>query len=121
LIVEDNVTNQQIMAAMLAKAGYESDVAMNGVEALKALDQKAFSLILMDCQMPEMDGYETTRRIRQQEQYRNLPIIAVTANAFAGVREKCMECGMNEYLNKPVKLPVLTEAIHLALGRRTSS
>ena len=77
-------------------------VAENGIEALKALEDSYFDLVLMDCQMPVMDGYETTRQIRQQEKYKALPIIALTANAMTGDKAKVLAVGMNDYISKPV-------------------
>ncbi len=104
LLVEDNVVNQRVAAAMLARGGLRCEIASSGIEALEALSKQTFDLILMDCQMPEMDGYEATRRIRQQElkSGAHVPIIAMTANAMEGDRERCLEAGMDDYLTKPV-------------------
>jgi len=103
LVVEDNPVNQKVTLGLLRKLGYCSEVASNGEEALAALERRPFDLVLMDCQMPVMDGYETTRRIRAEERgARRLPIVAMTANAMAGDRERCLESGMDDYLAKPI-------------------
>lgn len=106
LVVEDNVVNQAVVSDMLLQLGCQIKLVENGKEALHALEQQAFDLILMDCHMPEMDGFTATRHIRQQEKQTNspsLPIVALTANAMSGDREKCLECGMDDYLSKPIK------------------
>lgn len=105
LIVEDNEVNQKVAVALLVKLGYSADVAGNGKEALEALGSGEYSLVLMDCQMPVMDGYETTRAIRSEEMplaIRVIPVIAMTANAMEGDRQRCLEAGMNDYLPKPI-------------------
>ena len=104
LLVEDNLVNQRIGTALLARAGLKCEVANNGEEALKALSRLTFDLVLMDCQMPVMDGYAATRAIRRQEQStgRHTPIIAMTAHAMQGDRERCLAAGMDDYLAKPV-------------------
>lgn len=101
LLVEDNTINQKVARLILSRLGYQADVANNGVEALQAIADQAYDLILMDCLMPEMDGFEATRRIRASGA--NLPIIAMTANAFAEDRAACLEAGMTDYLSKPVR------------------
>jgi PAS domain S-box-containing protein len=112
LIVEDNLVNQKVSIAMLAKLGYHADVAANGRVALEHLEKKSYDLILMDCQMPIMDGYEATRLIRTQPTFpNNIPIIAMTANTMKGDREKCLESGMTDYVEKPVRLNVLEEVL----------
>jgi CheY-like chemotaxis protein/HPt (histidine-containing phosphotransfer) domain-containing protein len=106
LVAEDNVTNQEVAVAILNKLGYRADLAANGVQALRALGQADYDVILMDCEMPEMDGYEATRRIRQRQGgTRNpaIPIIAMTADAMTGDREKCLQAGMSDFLAKPVE------------------
>jgi signal transduction histidine kinase/DNA-binding NarL/FixJ family response regulator/HPt (histidine-containing phosphotransfer) domain-containing protein len=102
LVVEDNELNQSLLHHLLTGWGISFDIAGNGLEALKALQDKKYSLVLMDIQMPEMDGYTATRQIRQELKL-DLPIIAMTAHALAGEREKCISYGMNEYISKPLK------------------
>ncbi|HEX5805445.1 MAG TPA: response regulator [Macromonas sp.] len=102
LLVEDNDTNQELAQELLAQVGIQADVAANGAEALAWLARKDFGLVLMDCQMPVMDGYEATRRLRQELGLTRLPVVAMTANALAGEREKCLAAGMNDYLDKPI-------------------
>ncbi len=115
LLVEDNQVNQKVALRMLEKhLGLSADVAQNGLEALEALTHLDYDLVLMDCQMPQMDGYEATNRIRcQSSSVRNhdIPIIAMTANAMEGDRERCMEAGMNGYVSKPIHIDHLGEAI----------
>jgi PAS domain S-box-containing protein len=105
LIVEDNIINQKLIVRVLKIIGEEVDIANNGLQALDAALKKKYDIILMDIQMPEMDGYEATRRIRTDVAKTNQPIIiAMTANALQGDREKCMEAGMNDYLSKPIQI-----------------
>ncbi len=105
LIVEDNIINQKVASAMLLKLGYTAKLAGNGIIALQMMQEEAFDLLFMDFQMPELDGYETTLRIRSG-QYGlcspDIPIIAMTANAMKGDQEKCFEAGMNDFLSKPL-------------------
>jgi signal transduction histidine kinase/DNA-binding response OmpR family regulator/HPt (histidine-containing phosphotransfer) domain-containing protein len=105
LLVEDNATNQQLMQFILNKAGYSVQVANNGWRAVEAVARGAFDVILMDCQMPEMDGFEATQRIRGMEMVRggHLPILAMTANVLQGYRERCFEAGMDDYISKPIQ------------------
>jgi CheY-like chemotaxis protein len=106
LVVEDNVVNQRFVTAALSKRGHRVVVAANGREALAALEEGAFDVVLMDAQMPEMDGYEATAAIRNQERRTGAhqPIIALTANAMKGDEEKCLACGMDAYISKPVRV-----------------
>lgn len=108
LIVEDNPVNQLVAAEMVKRLGLHADVAADGAEALAALEHLPYDLILMDCQMPVMDGFETTRRLRQrQADGPHLPVIAMTANAIRGDRERCLDAGMDDYLPKPVRISEL--------------
>jgi CheY-like chemotaxis protein/HPt (histidine-containing phosphotransfer) domain-containing protein len=105
LLVEDNEINQQVAIELLRSGGYVCDVRSNGTEAVAAVKNFPYDLVLMDCQMPEMDGYEATGAIRQWEagqKRRPLPIIALTANALSGDRQRCLEAGMTDYLKKPL-------------------
>jgi CheY-like chemotaxis protein len=103
LVAEDNQVNQLLVTTILAKAGMRAEVAANGVEAVQAVHQRHFDVILMDMQMPEMDGLEATRRIRQQGALgRAVPIIAMTANAMQEDRRRCLEAGMNDFVAKPI-------------------
>jgi len=103
LLVEDNQVNQVVASGMLKKLGHTVTLAENGRQALEALQQSggAFDIVLMDCQMPVMDGYEATRNIRANPEWRDLPVIAVTANVMQGDRDDCLESGMNDYMTKP--------------------
>jgi signal transduction histidine kinase/CheY-like chemotaxis protein/HPt (histidine-containing phosphotransfer) domain-containing protein len=106
LVVEDNPVNQAVVKKMLEKAGLSPITANDGVEAMEALRSEQFDVVLMDCQMPRMDGYETTEAIREREERQGLmrmPVIAMTANAMSGDRERCLAVGMDDYLSKPVK------------------
>jgi CheY-like chemotaxis protein len=114
LLVEDYPANQKLALKLLERLGYSADVAENGVEALASLERADYDLILMDRQMPEMDGLEATHRIRQREEALNLPpvhIVAMTANAIQGDREMCIEAGMDDYVSKPIRVEALIDAI----------
>ncbi len=115
LLVEDNLINQQIAQELLENTGLRVTVANNGNEALNALEALIFDAVLMDIQMPKMDGYEAVRLIRKNQRFKDLPIIAMTANDRKGDRDICLEAGMNEYLSKPIDedrlLTILTELI----------
>lgn len=112
LLVEDNPMNQELALELLHQGGIETELANNGQEAVSRLaSDHQFDLILMDCQMPVMDGYEATRRIRQMPELAHLPIIAMTANAMAGDREKVLEAGMNDHLGKPINVDLMYRLI----------
>jgi PAS domain S-box-containing protein len=114
LLAEDNLINQKVALTMLRRFGIQADVAATGGEALDALVGVSYDLVLMDCQMPEMDGFEATRRIRERERgTRRLPVVAMTANAMVGDRERCLEAGMDDHIPKPVRVADL----HRALAR----
>ena len=112
LVVEDTLVNQVVAAKMLGRCGYSARIAQNGLDALDALDSEDFAAILMDCQMPRLDGYETTQEIRRREMgATRVPIIAMTANSMQGERERCLKAGMDDYLAKPLRKQQLHEAL----------
>jgi CheY-like chemotaxis protein/HPt (histidine-containing phosphotransfer) domain-containing protein len=114
LLVEDTLVNQKVTLKFLEKLGYQADVAETGLEALKAMERAHYDLILMDVQMPEMDGFEATRQIRKKEGASNggrIPIIAMTAHALKGDRGKCLKAGMDDYLSKPIQPKELAEML----------
>ncbi len=120
LIVEDNPINQRVAARLLAKIGYAADIASGGKAALNSLQSHSYDAILMDCMMPEMDGYETTARIRQlSDQGSTTPIIALTANALEGDRDRCLAAGMDDYIAKPVRSQVLAKVLGRWIGHRS--
>jgi two-component system sensor histidine kinase/response regulator len=112
LVVEDNVVNQKLAKRVLETLGCSVDVAANGLEAVEKIKQSPCDLVFMDCQMPEMDGYEATAEIRRYEDTsKHTPIIAMTAQAMQGDREKCLEAGMDDYISKPIKKEIVSEMI----------
>ena len=127
LAVEDNVVNQKVIQLMLAKLGHSVDIASNGQEALAALKNKSYALVLMDEQMPVMDGFTATRFIRQGQAEGapgfppDLRIIAMTANAMIGDREACLNAGMDDYISKPVKPELLRDMLERYLPAATDN
>lgn len=122
LLVEDNHINQKVALAMLKNIGYQADLASNGIEALAALETKAYDLVLMDCLMPELDGFEATRRQRARSGLSaQVPIIAMTANAFAEDRDACLAAGMSDYLPKPVRERELRKKLERWLPARENA
>jgi CheY-like chemotaxis protein len=115
LVVEDNTTNQLVATKMLRKLGCEAQVASNGLEAVEDFGKSRYDLILMDCQMPVMDGFQATKRIRELEigslKNERTPIIALTANALLGDRETCLEVGMDDYISKPFLLEQMASTL----------
>jgi two-component system sensor histidine kinase/response regulator len=114
LLAEDNLTNRMVALKILEKLGYTADAVGNGLEVLDAVQALPYDLVLMDVQMPEMDGFEATQKIRNLESTasnRDLPIIAMTAHAMKGDRERCLEAGMSDYVTKPIRPRELGEAI----------
>ncbi|MGQ7859290.1 response regulator [Pseudomonas sp. 32A] len=120
LLVEDNPVNQLVAKGMLAKLGCEVIVAAHGGEALKLLEEQSFDMVLMDCNMPVMDGYEASRQIRRSGRWPDLPIVALTANAMSEERERCRAAGMNDYLAKPFRREELKALLDLWVPTTTS-
>jgi PAS domain S-box-containing protein len=111
LVAEDNLTNQLVILSQLEKLGYTADVVANGLEAVEAVNRGGYDLVLMDCEMPVMDGYEATRQIRMSLQSK-IPIVSLTADVTSSTRERCLIEGMNGYLAKPLEMPQLTEMLN---------
>jgi len=120
LLVEDNPVNQLVAKGMLGKLGCEVIVAAHGGEALKLLEEQSFDMVLMDCNMPVMDGYEASRQIRRSGRWPDLPIVALTANALSEERERCRAAGMNDYLAKPFRREELKTLLDLWVPTTTS-
>jgi two-component system, sensor histidine kinase len=116
LIVEDNPVNQKVVTGLLGKRGYQTTAVNHGCEAIEALEHTAFDLVLMDVQMPVLDGLEATQFIRQDPRWRDLPIVGLTAHAMQGDRERCLAAGMNEYVPKPVQPPLLLATVRKCLA-----
>jgi CheY-like chemotaxis protein len=112
LVAEDNPVNQQVAMRLLTRFGCEVDVVSSGRAAIEAVGLTEYALVLMDCQMPELDGFEATARIRASEgPDRHTPIIAMTASAMRGDRERCLAAGMDDYISKPVRIDDLRVAV----------
>jgi signal transduction histidine kinase/CheY-like chemotaxis protein len=123
LLAEDDAINQMVVEAMLTRLGCEVDVAEDGAAACAAAARERYDIILMDCHMPVMDGFEATRRIRDDEERRGTartPIVALTADALAGDRERCLQAGMDDYMTKPVSSATLAGAVERWTGRKTA-
>jgi CheY-like chemotaxis protein len=120
LLAEDNLVNQRLVVRLLEKRGHRVVVAGTGLEALQALEKGSFDLVLMDVQMPEMDGIEATAVIREREKGGGLhqPVVALTAHAIKGDREKCMAGGMDGYLSKPIRPQELDQLLEIYVARR---
>jgi CheY-like chemotaxis protein len=119
LLAEDDKVNSLIALAFLRQAGHEVDVARDGQEAVEACRRSAYDLVLMDCQMPNLDGFEATREIRRREgEARRLPVVALTASSLAGDREKCLAAGMDDHLGKPIDPEELAATLARWLGPR---
>lgn len=122
LVAEDNVANQKVATRLLEKLGCRVDVAATGAEAVRLLRLLSYDVVFMDCQMPEMDGFEATREIRRQKGLnRKVPIVAMTANAMAGDREECLAAGMDDYVSKPVELEQIVEVLKRWVRSRVES
>ncbi len=119
LVVEDNLVNQEVTQSSLEVLGCQVEVRANGQEALDSLEEQQFDLVLMDCEMPIMDGYEATKRLREREKRQggHIPVIALTAHAMDGDRERTLEAGMDDYLSKPFKLETLSAMLQKWAGR----
>ncbi|MCO7634890.1 ATP-binding protein [Pseudomonas guariconensis] len=121
LLVEDNPVNQSVIEAMLRSLGFDVSVALDGLQAIEQVQQQSFAAVLMDCRLPRMDGYEATRRIRLLPRGAQVPIIALTANALQGDRERCLAIGMNDYLSKPFKRTDLQQVLQRWLPGQTAA
>jgi CheY-like chemotaxis protein len=119
LLAEDNVVNQKLALRLLQQMGYRADVASNGIEAVESVERQTYDVILMDVQMPEMDGLEASRRITAKWPGGERPrIVAMTANAMQGDREMCLRAGMDDYVTKPIRIDALVEALEHAIPRK---
>ncbi len=119
LLTEDNVVNQKLAIRLLQQMGYRADLASNGIEAIESRERQSYDLVLMDVQMPEMDGLEASRRINQRWPNGKRPrIVPMTANAMQGDREECLAAGMDDYVTKPIRVDALVEALLKAAPRQ---
>jgi CheY-like chemotaxis protein len=114
LLAEDNQVNQKLATRLLQKLSYRADIASNGLEVLQALDRQPYDVVLMDVQMPEMDGLEATRQVRATVATQQPYIIGLTANAMQGDREMCLDAGMDDYVTKPIQVKELINALKRA-------
>jgi len=110
LIAEDNSMNQRLIKHLLESRGYNFDLVFNGIQAIESLKKQSYDMVLMDIQMPEMDGYSATKQIRE-ELKSNIPVVAMTAHAMSGEKEKCIKAGMNDYISKPIDEEILFDII----------
>jgi len=114
LLAEDNIFNQKVTLAMLKKLGFQADVAKNGQEVLDKMEQNNYAIIFMDCEMPVMDGFVATEKIREMEKTKGqptMPIVAMTAHSSLEDRQRCEQSGMNDYIAKPFKIDALQEVL----------
>jgi len=120
LLVEDNAVNQRLAVRLIEKRGHRVSVASNGRRAIEVLEKESFDLVLMDVQMPEMDGFEATAAIRKREEATgtHTPVIALTAHAMKGDRERCLDAGMDGYLAKPIRSHELDQVLDKQIARR---
>ena len=118
LLAEDNVVNQKLALRILQQMGYRADLASNGIEAVESVRRQTYDVVLMDVQMPEMDGLEASKRITTQWSAAERPrIVAMTANAMQGDRELCLAAGMDDYLTKPIRVDQLVQALQNVVAR----
>jgi two-component system cell cycle response regulator DivK len=120
LLVEDNEMNRDMLSRRLVRKGYEVDIAVDGRDGVRKALGGGYDLVLMDMSLPEIDGWEATRRLRADPITRSIPIIALTAHAMAGDRERAIEAGCDDYDSKPVEFPRLLEKIEAKLNARTT-
>ncbi len=117
LLAEDNVVNQKLAMRLLQQMGYRADLAANGIEAIAAIERERYDVLLMDVQMPELDGLEASRRIGERWPHDRPHIVAMTANAMQGDREECLAAGMDDYVTKPIRVDALVQALLAAQPR----
>jgi CheY-like chemotaxis protein len=120
LLAEDNVVNQKLALRLLQQMGYRADLASNGIEAIESVERQTYDVVLMDVQMPEMDGLEASRRITARWPAEQRPrIVAMTANAMQGDREMCISAGMDDYVTKPIRVDALVDALSQVPSRES--
>ena len=118
LVADDEQSMREFLDIMLKKEGYKVSLAPNGEEVVKLVEKDLFDLILMDINMPDMDGYTLTAKIKKMDKYKNIPIVAVTANVMRGDREKSLEAGCDGYIQKPIDIDTLAQQIERFITRR---